>query len=159
MKDLKIRIPFTDEYIENFLLKNDIKVSTNSPSIEMILIYDSGKNNTKTLFDREIVDTNFFDIVQKNFYRGKIHRLWIINYQPNHGTFFHKDDVVNRVVCPIKNNNKSILYYDNYSKIEEWKLDLYKCYHIGKEPHKFFNNHETENRVALVFDYKHELII
>ena len=43
MKDLKIRIPFTDEYIENFLLKNDIKASTNSSSIEMILIYDSGK--------------------------------------------------------------------------------------------------------------------
>lgn len=157
MKDLNKVLQVSNDVVSDLIYKIDnyeYRVIPNQNKIILCLLYlnenivSIDKTNNDKKFSHEISD-----IIKNQFNELQIFRIWVIKYQPNSGTDFHSDNFNNRVIIPIKTNDRSILHYQTENGIEDWYLKLYHSYLIENGKHKFFNYHDTEDRVAIVFDY------
>jgi len=158
MKDLNKVLRVSQDTIDDLIYKIDnyeYKVLPNQNKIILCLLY---LDETVVSLDKTSNDKMFYheisQLIKNQFNELEIFRIWVIKYQPNSGTDFHTDNFINRVIIPIKTNDKSILHYKTKNEIEDWYLKLYHSYLIENLEHKFFNYHETEDRIAIVFDYK-----
>lgn len=156
MKDLNKVLRVSADVISDLIYKIDnhtYKVKSHHDIIMCLLYLDETivsleQTGYSKKFPHEICDT-----IKKQFKELKIYRIWAIKYQPNNGTEYHKDGGVNRVIIPIKTNDKSIFHYETKNGIVDWDLKLYHSYLIEGGKHKFFNYHNTEDRIVIVFDY------